>query len=88
MHPDIVSKMHLEYLSSGASVITTNSYSCIPATISLANQQLREDEVWDTVRSYTQVAGMRATETRNEFIDEQFTSAANFNCSLYPSPER
>lgn len=76
-YPDIVRNMHMEYLESGASVITTNSYSCIPATLckkglhssSEIEKKIAENDMWEIVCSYIKAAGRRATEAREEYVN-------------------
>ena len=55
--PDLVRGCHTEYIDAGAHVITSNSYSCVPAALELAG-----NGGWSNVQEAIRHAGMRAKE--------------------------
>ena len=60
--PDIVREAHLEYLEAGATVITTNSYACVPAALGTTG-----DTSWDLVAKNIAAAGECACKARESF---------------------
>ena len=91
--PEIVADIHLEYLQAGAQVITTNTFSCNLAHLSLHNQshRLREinqagvQRVRDAIQLYEEQQG----EHRKVFIAGSMGPTPNANespeeaCSIY-----
>merc|ERR1719223_1161073 len=65
--PELVLKSHLDYLESGASVITTNNYSCVPAAIEHSLSSTNSTALWDKVGKNIQAAGKCANEAREQY---------------------
>jgi len=64
--PELVRACHREYLAAGAAIITTNSYSCVPAALELASDGGSDSS--DLVAASISAAGARAREARDAFV--------------------
>lgn len=65
--PDLVVKSHLDYLESGSTVITTNSYSCVPSSIEISLDNASNEALWEKVSRNIHAAGERASDARELF---------------------
>ena len=72
--PELVRACHREYLAAGAAIITTNSYSCVPAALELASDGGSDSS--DLVAASISAAGARAREARDAFVAAASLGAA------------
>ena len=68
--PDIVLQSHLQFLRSGADVITTNTYACVPAALATEGGG-SPDDVVDLV----QAGGALAARARDIAVSERLSNA-------------
>ena len=70
--PEIVREAHIDYLEAGATVITTNSYACVPAALGTTG-----DTSWDLVARNIAAAGECACKAREIFMRSDSSSGAD-----------